>query len=104
MDAGSVDPWRFGTACEPLPQRVQSVSRGLHDWCSWSSARAGSASTSLRSSDSCCCLCDSLFATGGASDYKPIRNPTDPTCSKLGRQIAVDLEADAHFDQCRSCP
>jgi hypothetical protein len=25
-------------------------------------------------------------------------------CSKLGRQIAVDLEANAHFDECRSCP
>jgi hypothetical protein len=25
-------------------------------------------------------------------------------CSKLGRQIAVDLKADAHFDKCRSCP
>jgi hypothetical protein len=24
--------------------------------------------------------------------------------SKLGREIAVDLKADAHFDECRSCP
>jgi hypothetical protein len=24
--------------------------------------------------------------------------------SKLGREIAVDLKADAHFNECRSCP
>jgi hypothetical protein len=24
--------------------------------------------------------------------------------SELGRKIPVDLEADAHFDECRSCP
>jgi hypothetical protein len=23
---------------------------------------------------------------------------------ELGRQVAVDFEADAHFDECRSCP
>ena len=25
-------------------------------------------------------------------------------CSKFRRQIAVDLKANAHFDECRSCP
>jgi len=39
------------------------------------------------------------IATGAGRKPRPAKH-----CSKFRRQIAVDLKADAHFNECRSCP
>jgi hypothetical protein len=39
-----------------------------------------------------------------AADATAVSVTTRNQRSELGRQIAVDLEADADFDECRGCP
>jgi hypothetical protein len=113
MDAGAVGPWSFGTARELLfGEREQrqpapfGTCRGRRPHSALApiqqppplprtttepGARAGVRASAVWRHAGAAIKCRPQAAAGGH-------------CSKLGRQIAVNLKADAHFDKCRSCP
>jgi hypothetical protein len=106
MDAGAVGPWSFGTACELLFGRyVSSVSHG-HRLARVGDdvpvPRSSAAPYDHRTGRSRRASAVWLHA-GGAIKCRP-QAAAGGHYSKLGRQIAVNLKADAHFDKCRSCP
>ena len=51
-----------------------------------------------------CCLCQRPKRRRGDPKTVPAASAAGRHCSKLGRQIAVDLEADADLDYGRSRP
>jgi hypothetical protein len=101
MDAGAVGPWSFGTACELLFGELGTC-RGRRPRSALApiSATTSAAPYDHRTGRSRRCLCQRRLATcGSAIKCRP--QAAGGHCSKLGRQIAVDLKADAHFDKCR---
>jgi hypothetical protein len=113
MDAGAVGPWSFRTACEVLfgerEQRQPAPFGTCRGRCPRSALAPISATTSAAPYDhepgtrAGVCASAVWRHAGAAIKCRP-QAAAGGHCSKLRRQIAVDLEADAHFDKCRSCP
>src|SRR6516225_7079809 len=125
MDVKAVDPWWFGTASEPLfGNRVRRVGHtiGLGHLglprimyaCAFGNQLPLKASDTPGPSVSASAFRDMRpprhMMTGCESRCRGNRDSCQPQaaageyCSKFRRQIAVDLKANAHFDERRSCP